>query len=184
VRVPLGRGFAGRIAARQQPLIIGRIDHATVVNQILIAEGIHALMGVPLVVNGAVLGVLHVGSLTLREFTGPDVELLRRIADRAAMTVLSCATRRVDLLAFAIPAGAQSGPHTAVPPGPRRGVMPAWCPHGHSYSPGTFTVIWERCPCRPRPEAVQGHHLIMCHRCVAEKRQTEINIPKCWYLEF
>jgi hypothetical protein len=184
VRVPVGRGFAGRIAARQQPLIIGRIDHTTVVNPILIAEGIRALMGVPLVVSGAVIGVLHVGSLTPRDFTGQDVELLRLIADRSAMTVLSHATRSSDLLAFASPAGWQSGPHAAVPAGPRRAVMRAWCPHGHSYSPGSFTIIWERCPCRLRPEAGQGHHLIMCHRCATERRHTEINVPKCWYLDF
>jgi len=184
VRVPVGRGFAGRIAAKQQPLIIGRVDHTTVVNPILIAEGIRALMGVPLVANGAMIGVLHVGSMTPREFTSQDVELLQLIADRAAMTVLSCATRSIDPLALASPAERQSGQHAAVPTGPRRVVMRAWCPHGHSYSPGSFTVIWERCPCRPRPKAGRGHYVIMCHRCAAETRQTEINIPKCWYLDF
>jgi len=130
------------------------------------------------------IGVLHVGSLTPREFASQDVELLQLIADRAAMTVLSCATRSVDLLALASPAGRQSGPHAAVPTGPRRVVTRAWCPHGHSYSPGSFTVIWERCPCHPRPKAGRGHYVIMCRRCAAETRQTEINIPKCWYLDF
>lgn len=184
VRIAVGTGFAGQIAAGQQPLVIGRVDHTTVANPILVARGIRALIGVPLVASGAVIGVLHAGSLTPRAFTGQDAERLQLIADRAAVRVLSCAARSIDLLAWARPAGRPSGLDSAGPAGPRSSVRPAWCPHGHSYFPGSFTVIWERCPCRPRPEAGRGHYLIMCRRCAAEKRQTEINIPKCWYLDF
>jgi serine phosphatase RsbU (regulator of sigma subunit) len=89
VRIPVGRGFAGRIAARHQPVILDRVDHTTVLNPILWAKGIHSLMGVPLIAGGKVIGVLHVGSLTSREFTGEDLELLRLAADRAATAVQS-----------------------------------------------------------------------------------------------
>ncbi len=42
VRIPLGRGFAGRIAAEQRPVILDRVDHSTVLNPILLAKGIRA----------------------------------------------------------------------------------------------------------------------------------------------
>jgi phosphoserine phosphatase RsbU/P len=89
VRIPVGRGFAGRIAAGHQPVILDHIDHGTVLNPILWAKGIRTLMGVPLIAGGKVIGVLHVGSLTPREFTREDLELLQLAADRAATAVHS-----------------------------------------------------------------------------------------------
>jgi sigma-B regulation protein RsbU (phosphoserine phosphatase) len=47
VRVPIGEGFAGRIAASGQPLVIDHVDHTTVVNQILIDEHLTVMAGVP-----------------------------------------------------------------------------------------------------------------------------------------
>ena len=70
VRIPVGRGFAGRIAAEHQPVILDHVDHTTVLNPILWAKGIQSMMGVPMVTGGRVIGVLHVGSLTPRRFTG------------------------------------------------------------------------------------------------------------------
>jgi putative methionine-R-sulfoxide reductase with GAF domain len=85
VRIPVGEGFAGRIAATAQPAIIDRVDAATVVNPILIAARLAVMAGVPLTASGRVLGVLHVGSRTPRIFTEADIDLLRLVADRAAM---------------------------------------------------------------------------------------------------
>jgi sigma-B regulation protein RsbU (phosphoserine phosphatase) len=89
VRIPVGRGFAGRIAAAHQPVILDHVDHTTVLNPILLARGIQSMMGVPMVAGGRVIGVLHVGSLTPRRFTGHEVELLQLAADRAAAAVQS-----------------------------------------------------------------------------------------------
>jgi len=91
VRIPVGRGFAGRIAAGHQPVILDHVDHTTVLNPILLAKGIQSMMGVPMVAAGRVIGVLHVGSLTSRRFTGREVELLQLAADRAAAAVQSMA---------------------------------------------------------------------------------------------
>ncbi|MBV8995681.1 MAG: GAF domain-containing protein [Pseudonocardiales bacterium] len=63
VRIPLGRGFAGRIAAAKQPVLLERVDHTNVVNPILRERGIRSLLGVPLLSSGEVIGVLHVGTL-------------------------------------------------------------------------------------------------------------------------
>ena len=86
-RVPLGRGFAGRIAELGQPVILNQVDHTKVVNPILLAKGIRSLVGAPLRAGGAVIGVLHVGTLTGRAFTQEDVDLLQLAADRAAVAV-------------------------------------------------------------------------------------------------
>lgn len=87
VRVPLGEGFAGRIAAALEPLAVEDVDHATVGNPILRQRGIRSLLGAPLVVNGRLIGVVHVGSLTRRSFTPGDVESLTRAAGRIAVAV-------------------------------------------------------------------------------------------------
>jgi sigma-B regulation protein RsbU (phosphoserine phosphatase) len=102
VRIPVGRGFAGRIAAQHKPVILDHVDHTTVLNPILWAKGIRALMGVPLITGGRVIGVLHVGSLTPREFTADDVELLQLAADRAATAVQSLIVREDQMAAAAL----------------------------------------------------------------------------------
>jgi phosphoserine phosphatase RsbU/P len=100
VRIPVGRGFAGRIAAEHQPVILDHVDHTTVLNPILWVKGIQSMMGVPMMAGGTVVGVLHVGSLTSRRFTGHDIELLQMAADRAAAAVQSM-TAQADRLAAA-----------------------------------------------------------------------------------
>jgi sigma-B regulation protein RsbU (phosphoserine phosphatase) len=84
-RIPVGEGFAGRIAATAEPLIIDHVDRTTVVNPILIDEHLAVMAGVPLTASGRVLGVLHVGSRSPRTFTDSDIDLLRMVADRAAL---------------------------------------------------------------------------------------------------
>jgi serine phosphatase RsbU (regulator of sigma subunit) len=100
VRIPVGRGFAGQIAAQHRPVILDRVDHTTVLNPILWAKGIQSMMGVPMVAGGKVIGVLHVGSLTHRKFTSGDLELLQLTADRAAAAVQSI-TAQADQVAAA-----------------------------------------------------------------------------------
>jgi len=85
VRIPVGKGFAGKIAAERAPVVIERIDHRNVMNPILSEKGIISLLGVPLLVGGQVLGVLHVGSLTYRKFSDADVQLLQMVAERVAL---------------------------------------------------------------------------------------------------
>jgi GAF domain-containing protein len=100
VRVPVGQGFAGRIAAERRPVILDHVDHTTVLNPILWAKGIRSMMGVPMMAGGRVVGVLHVGSLTPRQFTSYDTELLQMAADRAAAAVQS-AMAQADRVASA-----------------------------------------------------------------------------------
>jgi sigma-B regulation protein RsbU (phosphoserine phosphatase) len=102
VRIPVGRGFAGRIAAEHRPVILDHVDHTTVLNPILWAKGIQSMMGVPMVAGGKVIGVMHVGSLTPRRFTEHEVELLQMAADRAAAAVQSMTVQADRLAASAL----------------------------------------------------------------------------------
>ena len=81
------RGFAGRIAAERRPITIPDVDHADIFNPILRERGIRSLLGVPLLIEGNVIGVLHVGTLTPRDFVPVDAELLQLAADRAATAI-------------------------------------------------------------------------------------------------
>jgi GAF domain-containing protein len=87
VRIPVGRGFAGRVAAERRPVVLDDVDHADVLNPLLREKGIKSMLGVPLVAGGNVIGVLHVGVLRHRRFTDDDVELLQLAADRAAVAI-------------------------------------------------------------------------------------------------
>jgi signal transduction histidine kinase len=87
VRIPVGKGFAGRVAAEGRPVILDDVDHADVVNPILREKGIKSLLGVPLLVRGDPIGVLHVGSLTYRQFNHEDTELLQLVAERVAVAI-------------------------------------------------------------------------------------------------
>lgn len=84
VRIPIGRGFAGRIAAERVAIFIADVDHADILNPILRQKGIRSLLGIPLIVEGALIGVLHVGSLSPREFGARDLAVLQVAAARAA----------------------------------------------------------------------------------------------------
>jgi anti-sigma regulatory factor (Ser/Thr protein kinase)/putative methionine-R-sulfoxide reductase with GAF domain len=87
VRIPFGRGFAGTVAATGDPVTIADVDHSNVLNPILREKGVRSLLGVPLVVQGETLGVLHVGTLAPRRFSDEDTMLLQLVGDRVALAI-------------------------------------------------------------------------------------------------
>jgi len=87
VQVPLARGFAGRIAAERRPMVIEDLSRADVVNPILRQRGIRSMLGVPVHVEGRVIGVMHVGTLKPRLFADDDTRVLQLAADRAALAI-------------------------------------------------------------------------------------------------
>ncbi|MEA2473487.1 MAG: hypothetical protein QOE06_1402 [Thermoleophilaceae bacterium] len=87
VRIPIGKGFAGRIAAQREPILLEEVKHGDVLNPLLREKGIRTLLGVPLAVEERVIGVLHVGSFTPRRFTPVEIGLLERAAERIALGV-------------------------------------------------------------------------------------------------
>jgi serine phosphatase RsbU (regulator of sigma subunit)/anti-sigma regulatory factor (Ser/Thr protein kinase) len=87
VQIPLARGFAGRVAAEARPIVIADLRTADVVNPILRQRGIRSMLGVPLHVGGRVIGVMHVGTLSRRDFVEEDVTVLQLAADRIALAI-------------------------------------------------------------------------------------------------
>jgi GAF domain-containing protein/anti-sigma regulatory factor (Ser/Thr protein kinase)/PAS domain-containing protein len=84
VRVPLGHGIDGRIAATGEPRAVPDLGKEDVVSPYLRTSG-GSLIGVPLTVRGRVLGVMNVSSLQMNFFSADDLELLTLAADRAAL---------------------------------------------------------------------------------------------------
>ncbi len=87
VQVPLARGFAGRVAAQARPIVIEDLASADVVNPILRQVGLRSMVGVPVLVEGRVIGVMHIGTLVTRAFGEHDVQRLQQAADRAALMI-------------------------------------------------------------------------------------------------
>ncbi|WP_329790941.1 GAF domain-containing SpoIIE family protein phosphatase [Lentzea sp. DG1S-22] len=92
-RVAVGKGFAGRVAQLREPVQIEHVDPSTVVNPLLWEHGLRALLGVPMIAEGELTGVLHVGSTTSRRFTDEEVDALQLVADRLAVAVYVDRTR-------------------------------------------------------------------------------------------
>jgi phosphoserine phosphatase RsbU/P len=87
VRVPVGTGFAGRIAATRSPTTLDEVGPDTVANPILWKQGVRSMLGVPLIADGRLLGVMHVGTRQPRQFSATDIETLEREASRVARVV-------------------------------------------------------------------------------------------------
>jgi phosphoserine phosphatase RsbU/P len=102
VRIPFGKGFAGRIADEGRAVILEQVDHTKVLNPILLDKGIRSLLGVPLIADGTTVGVLHVGSLVPRSFTNEDAAVLQLVADRAALVISTALVKRENAAAKAL----------------------------------------------------------------------------------
>src|SRR5581483_8977502 len=87
IHVPVGKGFAGRIAAERRPLALEAVKKSDVVDPFIVKRGVQSLLGVPLLVGGKVIGVLHVGTVTKRHFSRQDMQLLQLVADRIALAI-------------------------------------------------------------------------------------------------
>ncbi|HEU5423930.1 MAG TPA: GAF domain-containing protein, partial [Nitrolancea sp.] len=86
VGVPLGEGFVGRIARNRAPVVIEQVNQEEVPHPFLV-ERIASMMGVPLVLEERVIGVLHVGSTRPRLFRPSELRLLQFAADRIALAI-------------------------------------------------------------------------------------------------
>lgn len=92
IRVRMGTGVSGRIAAEGRPMIVD--DYSTVdtsgIDGIALSQ-LHAqtrsVMGAPLRVGDKVVGVVSVVSARARHFTEEELRLLLLVADRAAPAV-------------------------------------------------------------------------------------------------
>ena len=85
VKFRVGTGFEGTIASTGRPLFMN--EDELVKNRALQRCRVRALYGVPLVHDGDVIGVAHIGSTTATTFSDPEKRLFGAMADRAAWVV-------------------------------------------------------------------------------------------------
>lgn len=79
--IRVGEGFAGKVAGRDAPVVIEDVNETSVINPILRGVGVHRLLGVPVHGVDGLIGVLHVGSFSDREFAAADIRQMETIAD-------------------------------------------------------------------------------------------------------
>jgi signal transduction histidine kinase len=89
VRIPVGIGFAGRIAKERKPEILNEISYEDVISGARFgSKGVRSLIGVPLLSGeDRVLGVLQVWSMWSREFNSDDLHLVQLAAERVALGI-------------------------------------------------------------------------------------------------
>lgn len=88
--VPVGRGFAGTIAATRKPLYIEDAQTSPLIlSSIIKQQGIHTMLGVPLKRHGNLVGVLHVDWCSLHPYSERELHLLEITAERCTMAILN-----------------------------------------------------------------------------------------------
>jgi putative methionine-R-sulfoxide reductase with GAF domain len=86
IRVPIGVGVAGGIARDNAPRVIPDLSKVEV-HSAYLRESSRSMAGVPLTLEGKVIGVLHVSSGELSRFGEDDLGLLVPAAERAALAI-------------------------------------------------------------------------------------------------
>ncbi len=93
LRLPLGTGLLGLVAQTGAPYYTEdyqadeRFVHREYIDDAVAGEGIRAILGVPLVVDGAVIGALLAVHRTVRPFPPSEVSLLMSFAAHAAVAL-------------------------------------------------------------------------------------------------
>ena len=85
--ISFGEGMAGRVLATREPLVIEDLTKVKLAWPTLREQGIRSLVAVPIIAGDQMLGVVHVGSRALAQFTLADAELLEFVADRFAVAL-------------------------------------------------------------------------------------------------
>lgn len=93
IRLPLGGGLGGLVAEQGCPYSTPcygadpRFEHHELVDRAVAEEGLVAIMGVPLMLTGRLLGVLFVAERQQRSFSHQETALLVSLANHAAVAI-------------------------------------------------------------------------------------------------
>ncbi|SEQ40053.1 MULTISPECIES: GAF domain-containing protein [Micrococcaceae] len=93
IRMPLGEGVLGAVATGEAPaqsadyLLDGSKSHLESSDAAVAAEGVRAIMGVPLRAEGKVIGALLVADRHAHDFSSDDVALMESIGTHAAVAL-------------------------------------------------------------------------------------------------
>lgn len=81
IRIPIGQGFAGSIAAKQAPMLVENLTAVAIVSPILRHRGLQSMVGVPLQLGRHGVGVLHVGTFRSRKFNEREIQQLQLMVE-------------------------------------------------------------------------------------------------------
>jgi PAS domain S-box-containing protein len=85
--IPIGQGVVGGIAAERRPGVVHDLTGAEIESPVLAARGLASLLGVPLLVDDRVVGVVHVATVARRHFSEDEMRLMLLAADRIALAI-------------------------------------------------------------------------------------------------
>jgi len=118
-RVPMADSLSGRIATTRRALLVENAARSDVDVPALWRARVRSLVGVPLSVDGHVVGVMHAARIARRRFSADDARLLQLVGDRLGIAIrnsrlyeaerrarlaLEAAARRAAFLADAVTA--------------------------------------------------------------------------------
>ncbi|WP_146070474.1 GAF domain-containing protein [Arthrobacter sp. 08Y14] len=107
LEVDRGVGISGHIAATRKPswtsnyLADRTYQHGEGIDSATVKEGLSALVGVPVMTAGKVLGVLLAGDRRAHGYRHQDVDLLQQLASHAAIVIRNAEAQASDLQARA-----------------------------------------------------------------------------------
>lgn len=87
VRVRADEGLIGKVARERRPIYVRDAEHDALSMDDPFVKGAKALLGVPLIARGKVIGVTRIQSLVSREFSEDEVRLLQAIAESVAVAI-------------------------------------------------------------------------------------------------
>jgi len=95
--VPLGEGLAGRVAAESRPVSVRNVQQDPGLRMPGVRfRGIKSIIGVPLLVEGRLVGVMHLDYRSEFDFTPDDVRRLEAVAACTAAAVESSRQRELE----------------------------------------------------------------------------------------
>ncbi|OLL71497.1 Regulator of polyketide synthase expression [Pseudonocardia sp. Ae168_Ps1] len=147
LRLPLGAGLGGLVAASRTPHWTGRYAgddryrHTEAIDTAVGEEGIVAICGTPLLVDDEFVGVLFAANRSARPFTPDDVALLGSLAALAAVSLVQ--TRRLADTAATLEALRGGRTRRSRRPPTRTTGSPASC--WRAVTSGTSPRRWAGC---------------------------------------
>lgn len=87
LRIPFGVGVAGRVLSTGNPVLIPDLTNFETASPVLKNKGIRTLLAAPIRNRGQTIGVIHMGTLKVREFSEDDLTLLDLIAGRIGISI-------------------------------------------------------------------------------------------------
>ena len=79
--------LAGRLASSRRPVALERNEATPALRSLLASAEMQSVLGLPLILDRQLLGVLYVGTRTRKPFSDDDAALLQLVGDRVALAV-------------------------------------------------------------------------------------------------